>query len=243
MLLRPKNWEVFQHYKDRSPPWIKLHRDLLTNRDFICLPTASKALAPLLWLLASESKDGSFDAAFDELEFRLRISRKDYDDGLKPLIDKGFFIVASGMLAECYQVAIPETEREGERETEKETDIQPSAVVAHPADARLPSCPTEKLLEMYHRHLPMLPRVEVMNDGRRKTLAARWRDVISDKEIRKTEDPKTSALEFFDWYFEHASKSPFLTGKLKSWRADFDFLITASKFAKVIEGHYHKEVA
>ena len=62
MLLIPKNWAVFQHYKDRCPPWIKLHRDLLNDRTFMCLPLASKAIAPLMWLLASESKDGTFVA-------------------------------------------------------------------------------------------------------------------------------------------------------------------------------------
>jgi hypothetical protein len=119
MLLQPKNWAVFQHYKDRCPPWIKLHRDLLNDRVFMCLPLASKALAPLLWLLASESKDGTFDGSLDELVFRLHITPKDYQDGVKPLIDKGFFIVASGVLAECYQDAIPETEGETETKTEK----------------------------------------------------------------------------------------------------------------------------
>ena len=125
MLLKPKNWAVFQHYKDRCPPWIKLHRDLLNDRVFMCLPLASKALAPLLWLLASESKDGTFDGSLDELVFRLHITPKDYQDGVKPLIDKGFFVVASGVLAECYQDAIPEREGEKERETKtkKETAI------------------------------------------------------------------------------------------------------------------------
>ena len=119
MILKPKNWDKFQHYKDRCPPWIKLHRDILNDRLFANLPIASKALAPLLWLLASESKDGSFDAAIEELAFRLHIASKDIEAGLKPLIDKGFFVDASTMLAPCLQVAIPETEREGERETEK----------------------------------------------------------------------------------------------------------------------------
>ncbi len=116
MILKPKNWDKFQHYSHRNPPWIKLHRDLLNDRIFASLPIASKAIAPLLWLLASESKDGSFDAASDELAFRLHIASKDIEVGLKPLIDKGFFVDASTMLAPCYQVAIPETERETERE-------------------------------------------------------------------------------------------------------------------------------
>ena len=120
MLLQPKNWAVFQHYKDRCPPWIKLHRDLLNDRVFMRLPIASKALAPLLWLLASESKDGIFDGSLDELVFRLHISELEYQQGVKPLIDNNFFIIASGVLAECKQVAIPETEREKEAETKKE---------------------------------------------------------------------------------------------------------------------------
>lgn len=127
MLLQPKNWDIFQHYKDRCPPWIKLHRDLLNNREFICLPIASKALAPMLWLLASEAKDGTFNASVEELVFRLRITEKDYADGVKPLIDNGFFIIASGVLAERYQVAIPETE--GETETKKEKERKKNTVV------------------------------------------------------------------------------------------------------------------
>ena len=84
------------------------------------LPIASKALAPMLWLLASESKDGVFDGSLDELVFRLHISEKEYKEGLKPLIDNDFFILASGVLAERLQIAIPETERETEAETKKE---------------------------------------------------------------------------------------------------------------------------
>jgi len=124
MILTPKNWFKFQHYKNRCPPWIKLHRDLLTDREYICLPIASKALAPFLWLLASESKDGSFDASFDELQFRLHISKKEYEDGLKPLIDKGFFTTECNTLADRLQDAIPEREGETEKEKrQKATDV------------------------------------------------------------------------------------------------------------------------
>jgi hypothetical protein len=134
MLLQPKNWAVFQHYKDRCPPWIKLHRDLLNNRAYICLPIASKALAPMLWLLASESKDGVFDGSLDELVFRLHITPKEYQDGVKPLIDNDFFILVSGVLAERKQVAIPETETETEEETEtkkKATSVAPPIGVSN----------------------------------------------------------------------------------------------------------------
>jgi hypothetical protein len=128
MLLQPKNWAIFQHYKDRCPPWIKLHRDLLNDRAFMRLPIASKAIAPMLWLLASESKDGVFDGSLDELVFRLHITPKEYQDGVKPLIDNDFFILVGGVLAERKHNAIPETETETEGETEtkkKATSVAP----------------------------------------------------------------------------------------------------------------------
>ena len=73
----------------------------------------------MLWLLASESKDGVFDGSLDELVFRLHITPKEYQDGVKPLIDNDFFILVSGVLAERKQDAIPETEGETETETKK----------------------------------------------------------------------------------------------------------------------------
>lgn len=136
MKLTPKNWQKFQHYKDRSPPWIKLHRELLDNRDFMTLPIASKALAPLLWLLASESKDGVFDASDEELIFRLRVTKKDLD-GLRPLIDKGFFVVASNVLAECVPDAIPEGE--GETEVETKGEVEKMRASRLPTDWILPT--------------------------------------------------------------------------------------------------------
>jgi uncharacterized protein YdaU (DUF1376 family) len=119
----------------------------------------------------------------------------------------------------------------------------PTVLGDKPAANRPPASPNEAIVELYHKHLPMCPRVEVLNDGRKRAIAARWREIVTDKEIAKTPDAKQAALDFFDWYFERAATSAFLTGKAKNWRADFDFLINPSKFTKVVEGHYHKEKA
>jgi hypothetical protein len=127
MILTPKNWSDFQHYKDRSPAWIKLHRGLLDDFDFHCLPVASRALAPILWLLASEYKGGEITASIEEMAFRFRMSVTDLKEAIKPLIDKGFFI-ASGPLAERTQDAIPEKEREIEEEKRKNADASATAL-------------------------------------------------------------------------------------------------------------------
>ena len=51
--VRVRNLAKYQHYKDRNPPWIKLHRDLLEDYEFESLPDATKAHALLLLLLAA----------------------------------------------------------------------------------------------------------------------------------------------------------------------------------------------
>src|SRR5687768_18068275 len=49
------NFESFQHYKDRAPPWIKLYNELLDDYEFGQLPDASKMHLVAIWLLASRS--------------------------------------------------------------------------------------------------------------------------------------------------------------------------------------------
>ena len=130
----------------------------------------------------------------------------------------------------------PDTRHQEEKEP-------PTEVVGKPAASRPPDCPTQILIDLYHEHLPMLPRVEVINDTRKRALSARWRDVVTDADIRKSPDVRTAGIEWFAWFFSHCAKSRFLTGKAKDWRADLDFLLTPSKFARAVEGAYHKETA
>jgi hypothetical protein len=128
MSLTPKNWATFQHYKDRKPPWIKLHRGLLDDYEFLRLPLASQALAPRIWLLASEYEGGKITASLEEIAFRLHKTESDLREALKPLVSSGFFHDASGMLAERKQEATPE--REEETETEEETEVEKGRAVA-----------------------------------------------------------------------------------------------------------------
>ena len=134
-----KNWAEFQHYKDRSPPWIKLHRALLDDFHFTSLPLASKALAPMLWLLAAESKDGTVNLDPEWLAWRLRIPADDVREGLSPLIERGFLITASKPLAPRLQPATPETEGEAEGEGEECASKRPPRSGSRlPADWSLP---------------------------------------------------------------------------------------------------------
>ena len=115
MILKPNKWHEFQHYKHRSPPWIKLQKSLLDNYEFHSMQDASKALAMCLWLVASEHLEGEIDASSERLAFRFRTTPEKIEKALKPLIDNGFFVVVQGaseMLAECVQSADTEKSRE-----------------------------------------------------------------------------------------------------------------------------------
>lgn len=118
--LSVKNWREFQHYKERNPIWIKLHRKLLDDFEYHRLPLASRALAPMLWLLASESQDGSIEYDVEKIAFRLHTTSAEIKTAITPLISSSFFMLeqdASDALAGCKQHACPETETETETES------------------------------------------------------------------------------------------------------------------------------
>jgi hypothetical protein len=135
MSLTPKEWKSFQHYKERRPPWIKLHRTLLDNADFQRLPVASRALAPMLWLIAAEYENGAITATAEDIAWRLRMTVDELRAALGPLIEKGFFVSDEGdseALADRKQDLLPEIETQVEKEEEIESRsvaeaTQPSA--------------------------------------------------------------------------------------------------------------------
>lgn len=142
MRIKPKNWSSFQHYKDRSPSWIKLHKRLLDDFEFHCLPLASRALAPMLWLLASESEDGEIECNWKRLAFRLRCEPDEVEYAVKALIEQGFFESdedASALLAEPERDASLEKRREENinKEREKEESTAIADVSAKPPKQKL----------------------------------------------------------------------------------------------------------
>ena len=90
-LLVIKNWQAFQHYGKRNPPWIKLHRAVIDDYLFCSLPDAAKGHLMLLWLYASQN-NGAVPNDVPFLEKKLSISGLDLDR----LIEVGFLVPAGG---------------------------------------------------------------------------------------------------------------------------------------------------
>lgn len=95
-------------------------------------------------------------------------------------------------------------------------------------------CPAQAIADLYHRTLPELPAVALLNDTRRRHLQARWREHEAHR-----------SLEFWQELFETVKASPFLMGNVpgrnggKPFRATFDWIIAPSNFVKIVEGNYH----
>lgn len=224
MRLIPKNWKAFQHYNDRCPPWIKLHRDLLNDRAFMSLPVASKALAPLMWLLASESKDGAFDASTEELAFRLRLSVDEIEAGLKPLINSGFFLDASTMLAPCLQVATPETETEREGKADiLSNESMPETDVSDTQEERIKADEVFREWNLVADKLGR-PKVRDLTPERRQLINSRIKQYDTDD---------------FVTVFNNIEMSPFLRGDAGWKGCTFDWVFKKANFQKILEGNYN----
>lgn len=99
------------------------------------------------------------------------------------------------------------------------------------AAAKVKPCPHEKIVAIYHEVLPRLPPVKVWNEQRRQFLQARWR-----------EDPEHQSLDWWRGYFEKVARCPWLLGDgpENGWKANMEWLIRPTNFAKVLEGQYER---
>lgn len=122
--IRIKNWESFQHYKSKNgekPLWLKLYRSILDDFEFHSMPVESRAILPMLWLIAGDD-EGNLPE-IEKISFRLRLSSKEVGEAIKPLIENGF-IEYIDKLDLFYTNSIPEHIERTYREEQKERTEQ-----------------------------------------------------------------------------------------------------------------------
>jgi len=237
--MKIKNWAKFQHFKDRRPPWVKLYRDILDDLEWHELdPLAAKVLV-MLWLIASEDEGRIPDTK--TLAFRLRLP----EVKTKEIIIKLSHWLCQddiSVISEKYQFDSTETETETEKEKKKETECN-SPPGGELDDPKIPKCEHQSVIDMYHKYLPTLRKVEVWNTARQGYLRQRWREVAI--ELSKEKDiVAADILTWFGDFFQHIGTSKFLTGKVNSkdgraFTADLEWILKPSNFAKIVEGKYH----
>ena len=111
--MRIKNWAKFQHFKDRTPPWIKLYRTTLDDLEWHELEPLSAKVLVMLWLIASED-DGRLPS-IKKLSFRLRMSETQISKCISNL---------SHWLEQDDISSISNSHHDGPLETEVETETE-----------------------------------------------------------------------------------------------------------------------
>lgn len=247
-VLSVKNFEQYQHYKDRKPPWIKLYNDVLDDYAFEVLPDASKAHLMLIWLLASRTDN----RIPNDPEW---IARKIGATGpvdIAGLISAGFLAESDGLpgpgdtpLADREQEVCPESEEEAETKKESESGREPEAgsgssepaangmaIGGREPTGRNGSAKHHPVAQAFENYNLVagdlgLPRAEKLTPERRRKLRARLKD---------------HGIDGWNGALVALEDQPFLLGKgPRGWRASLDFLLQPTSFTKVLERAYAQE--
>jgi hypothetical protein len=127
--IRMKDWDEWQSYRsDRgAPPWIKVHRNLLSNQKWAALSDEEKGQLISMWVVAADNNG----AIPDEPRVVRKICQLDSEPNIKRFIDLGWVVPVGGQLdamvtPEVCQVDAPETEKRQSRDRvekkQKETE-------------------------------------------------------------------------------------------------------------------------
>ena len=108
------------------------------------------------------------------------------------------------------------------------------------AESKIPPCPHQAIIDIYHQTLPELPKVISWNKTREAHLKQRWRELFTEFECKSTDE----ALDWFrNDFFQFIKNSKFLTGRTQSkdrrpFLADLEWVIKPTNFTKIIERKY-----
>ena len=110
------NWDKFQHYKTRKPPWVKFYTDLARPDNKINqLPIPTRYLFDRLLLLAADY-DNCIPNDPELLANTLRMPHEDFVNGCEQL-RKGAWIKVTATRRRASRMLAPEKEKEKEKET------------------------------------------------------------------------------------------------------------------------------
>lgn len=109
--------------------------------------------------------------------------------------------------------------------------------------AKLPTCPTQSVIDLYHEILPNLPKVRLHTKDRVKAIRKVWDWALTSLKPDHGRRAETAeqALEWFRSYFERSTDNDFLMGRGSNsgshatWQCDLDFLLTDKGMKHVIE--------
>ena len=113
-----KNFDRYQHYHQRRPPWVKLYQEILTDYTLRQCPPLTRLVHVLLFLIASECEN---HIPFDLHYLSERVGFPITQDIVTPLFNAGLLLASS---ASTIRKQHASTSRE-RVETEKKSPVAP----------------------------------------------------------------------------------------------------------------------
>lgn len=126
-------------------------------------------------------------------------------------------------LAKTRRLSNEKTYAKPDKEKDKEKDKDKGVGEKEKTPTESKRKRAEGVMEAYNMICTSLPKARSLTEQRIRHVNARLEEYSPD-------DMRT--------VFDKAQASRFLSGKVKEWRADFDWLINANNFVKVLEGRY-----
>jgi len=163
-----RNFEKYQHYKDRRPPWVKLYRDLWQDPNFFGTKSVQKLYIIGFFTLASETEN-RIPADTQWIQSRLGILEPpDFKALIKSGFIKGCSQRASKMLAKCstdneeHSIVYKEETETYKEETERDK-AQPKII---------PSDPCSEIFKIWQNYKPLLQHKKLSPEDRRHISSA-----------------------------------------------------------------------
>lgn len=261
-MLRVKNWRTFQHYSDRKPSWIKLHKSLLDNPQWFYLSYASRNLMIFLWLLASEHNDpnsGIIKFSIEEIAFRVRTSQTEVYECVKELIKQEFIEKfednPQGDLLDILDNDASINANSASKNTDNASDLlatcyQPASLEEEEEEEKQVNKKRERIKGVNPISTSdcidekCLSEVEQARDeynamAEKHGLAIC--QILNDARKKKLKQrlEEAGGIEGWKEAMRLVGESDFLIGQNdRGWKASFDFLLQQSSFIGLMEGKY-----
>ena len=92
---------------------------------------------------------------------------------------------------------------------------------------KMPRNWTQSLVDTYHECLPDWPRVEIINDDRKKAASRAWKFT-----------KESNTVDFWRGMFSECQGNKFMEGDNdRGWKGNFDYLLTSKAMVKIYEGN------
>lgn len=108
-----------------------------------------------------------------------------------------------------------------------------------------PTCPHQKIINLFGKHLSHLPQPRVWDGNRATMLRQRWLQASKPSSFSpEGYSTEEAGLAWWDSFFDYiANDTKLATGfqsQGRTWMPDLPWIVNASNFAKIIDGKYDK---